>query len=305
MTFECIYCKSASCETFHLKDAKDGADLDISTCLNCGLVQLAHVPTDQELSEFYAKVYRAQYRKSDTPKPKHIYRAGKVGKARIDKIAPFVRAGQKHLDIGAGGGEFVYLSSRLGLKSQGIDPASSYLEFGKNAYDIPLEIKEVADIDPQEKFDIITMFHVLEHLAHPTDVVETVHGLLSDSGLFVVEVPNLEAKRTSPTNTYFKAHITYFTNLSLQLLMSSHFTLELIENERVLFAVFRKKTPEQEQATLRAESVALSLQRIRNKTMGEYLRNGGVFSLFRKIRRQYTERRNSTGKSAREILDQF
>ena len=66
------------------------------------------------------------------------------------------------------------------------------------------------------------------------------HQILKVGGLFVIEVPNLESKATSPFNHFFKAHICYFTSLSLIGLLKDNFSVEYIENEDVIFLICQK-----------------------------------------------------------------
>lgn len=305
MAFSCILCGGNESVVKDTKDAKTSDALPIASCQSCGLVQLETVPSDAELSEFYSIAYRAQYKNQTQPKPKHIYRSGKLAMERLNKMRPFMASGMRHLDIGAGGGEFTYLAARHGLDAQGIDPNSGYLDFGREAYSVPLATKEIADLPTDEKFDVITLFHVLEHLAHPQDVVDQIHSLLKPNGIFVVEIPNLESKRTSPTNTYFKAHISYFTNLALQVLLAGRFKIEVMENTDVLFAICQKRDPIEQADTqeLRRQSVALGNKRLKSKAMGEYLMNGGAFSVLGKISRISDEKSGTKGKEAKAILD--
>nr|WP_166418408.1 class I SAM-dependent methyltransferase [Cochlodiniinecator piscidefendens] len=305
MVFSCILCGGKESRSKSISDAKTGEALDVAACQSCGLVQLARVPTDEELSAFYSTAYRVEYKNQAQPKPKHIFRAGKSALERLQKMQPFFEAGQRHLDIGAGGGEFTYLASRFGLDAHGIDPNSGYLEFGRTAYEVPLETKEVSELPTEPKFDVITMFHVLEHLAHPLEVIEQIHALLSDDGVFVVEVPNLESKRSSPTNHYFKAHITYFTSLSLEVLLSGRFKIEFLDNSNVLYAVCRKIASSDASAIPEGNQNAVDLAntRLKNKALPEYFLNGGAFSIARKTQQTIEELRGSAGRDPKEILD--
>lgn len=308
MSFGCVLCGGAAAETRTLRDAKDGAPLGIALCTACGLVQLAEPPDDAALARFYAADYRKAFRKAETPKLKHVYRAGRLATARLDRLKPWLRPGMRLLDIGAGGGEFVYLARRRGIEAEGIDPSTGYIDFARAAYGVPLEVRDVGSLDPARRFDAITLFHVLEHLRRPGEVVAQIHALLAEGGILVIEVPDLESRETSPYNTFFKAHVSYFTRLSLALLVEERFEAELLESGRVLFAVFRRRAapaPVAERAARMAASVALSRRRLAEKGLGEYLRHGGAFHVFRRIAQILEETRGTRGKAPRQILDAF
>lgn len=303
MAFHCAYCGGNREKSFPTKDAKDGKPLVVAVCLECGLAQLAEVPSDDALEEFYGSKYRSEYKGRRQPALKHAFRAGSRAKERLRKMSGFFKPGDRHLDVGSGGGELTYLAIRAGLDSQGVDLATDYLEFARETYGLTLRNIGLLDVPEDESYQVITMFHVLEHLPRPGDAFTKVHSLLVEDGIFVVEVPNLESKVTSPTNTYFKAHITYFTTASLELLASRHFDVEFFESTRNLFMVLRKKPLSDEHSDLRAASVATSLSRLENKRLSEYAAHGGMTSMIRKIGPTLREKFEIVGKSHRAILD--
>jgi len=305
MPFTCAYCGGNKYKSFLRKDAKDGQPLAVAACLECGLAQLAEIPSDEALKEFYGSKYRIEYKGRKWPTKKHAFRAGTRAKERLSKMGPFIKVGYRHLDVGSGGGEFTYLAKQAGMHAQGIDLATDYLEFARDTYDLTLRNIGLLDIPDSETYQVITMFHVLEHLPRPDDAFAKVHDLLVDDGIFVVEVPNLESKRTSPTNTYFKAHTTYFTQASLEILASKYFSIEFFEKSKYLFAVLRKKPLSNEPDDLRALSVETSLSRLENKNLGEYAANGGLTSMLRKIGPVFREKLIIAGKSHKAVLDRF
>lgn len=85
------------------------------------------------------------------------------------------------LDLGCGDGLFLKLAQKQGVTTLGIDklaPASS------------CTIKSlIEDFKPKQKFDAITMFHVLEHLDSPENVLKTIKHWLEKEGILVIETP--------------------------------------------------------------------------------------------------------------------
>ena len=307
MGFQCIACNSDKSISHMMKDAKAGDLISIACCQNCGLVQLKDVPNELDLFEFYKSKYRVEYRKQDRPSPKHVYRAGAQAISRLKKIRPFIRENTKLLDIGSGGGEFTYLASRMGADASGIDPSSGYLEFGKIHYSIDVEQKQISQLEDTQSYQIVTMFHVLEHLPNPLKVIRKVHQILKVGGLFVIEVPNLESKATSPFNHFFKAHICYFTSLSLIGLLKDNFSVEYVENEDVIFLVCQKTNAKKfkKPSQYNPSAVSLANSRLKYKNLREYILNGGLFKIFKKIPGTIKERYFSHGKDPKIILDSF
>ena len=151
------------------------------------------------------------------------------------------------------------------------------------------------------------MFHVLEHLPNPLKVIRKVYQILKVGGLFVIEVPNLESKATSPFNHFFKAHICYFTSLSLIGLLKDNFSVEYIENKDVIFLVCQKSNAKKFKRPSEYNSSAVSLanSRLKYKNLKEYILNGGLFKIFKKIPGTIKERYYSHGKDPKMILESF
>ena len=304
-SFSCIFCGNTKGEIFPKTDAKNKMPLNVGVCVACGLVQLVDVPSDQELSDFYGSRYRMEYKGHNLPSIKSVFRAAKTASERMRKIASYAQPQARHLDVGSGGGEFTFLAQRAGLIAQGIDPSSDFISFAREAYEIKLRNISLFDVSTDESYEIVTMFHVLEHLSKPGLAIAKVHALLVDDGIFVLEVPNLESKKNSPFNTFFKAHITYFTQASLELLVSRYFKIQFVENDKNLFMVLQKKPMGDEKAELREASVHMALNRLSKKGVIDYLMHGGAISIFRKLLAVFEEKRETTGKSHRAVLERF
>ena len=305
MTFKCVYCSGEVAESREVRDAKDGKPIVVAACSTCGLGQLQRVPSLEELRDFYTRSYRVAYKGLRKPRLKHVFRAGNRAKERLRKMTPYVRSGDVHLDIGSGGGEFVYLAKSAGLNAHGIDLAEDYLNFAKTTYDVDVLHMGIQDLSETGTYDVVTMFHVLEHLSDPEAAFAKVHSVLKDNGVFVVEVPNLESRETAPTNAFFKAHIMYFTRPTLEMIASKYFDVEFIESTRHIFAVLRKRPISDENSELRADSVAVTQDRVRNKTISEYAANGGLSSALRKVVPTVHEKLSIAGKDHKSILDRL
>ncbi len=158
----CVLCGQSSLSTISTVDAKSHSALNVAICCRCGLVQQDPMPSKMELRLFYAHTYRTDYKNTSTPKAKHIYRAGMAAVERVNFLQSHGVHGGKLLDVGAGGGEFVHISTTRGYNSKGIEPNIGYSEFARNQYGVDIKTGELGETG--ETYDIITMFHVLEHM---------------------------------------------------------------------------------------------------------------------------------------------
>ena len=195
--------------------SRSGKPLRTVICEKCGLVwsdPLPHNPCD-----FYENDYRVSYKGTYSPKPKHILRAGNVALSRYQKIEQLFSKPLTILDVGSGGGEFSYLLQTLGHDVKGIEPNKSYAEYSICEYGLNVQIGFVQDANLQkESFDLITIWHVLEHTENPFEVLVKLYTLLKPRGILVIEVPNIEATCQSPKSTFHEAHIFNFNIATLQ-----------------------------------------------------------------------------------------
>lgn len=290
--FQCRLCDCRDSKPFIKKDAKSGDSLSISLCIGCGLIQQTELPNDEELRIYYSHNYRRDYKKTYHPKPKYVRRAGLTALHRISflKRNAVCRDGMRLIDIGAGGGEFVYMSRRAGFDASGLEPNEGYSEFAVKEYGVDIQTAGIDRIE-EESADIISLFHVFEHLAHPLDAMEKIAKGLRSDGLLFIEVPNILQKDASPHNIYFKAHLFYYSRFTLMSAASRWFELVHIEDSGNLMALFRKRqTPLPEIIHPSRDDVQSTIKGMDNKGWGQYLfQGGGLMKPFSKLKRAIEE----------------
>lgn len=97
------------------------------------------------------------------------------------------------LDVGCFTGFFVKKLLQLGFNARGIDFNNKALDFGKKQYGLDKTISNetLQDLIEQgEKFDVITLFEVIEHLEHIGEVLSQVSNLLKKGGIIIISTPN-------------------------------------------------------------------------------------------------------------------
>lgn len=201
--------------------SRSGKPLQTVICRACGLVWSDPRPHDAR--QFYEEEYRLSYKQTYSPKPKHILRAGKVALSRFEKIEPLLADRKAVLDVGTGGGEFAYLLQSLGHRVSGIEPNKGYADYSIREYGLTVQVGFVQDAAfPPESFDVVTIWHVLEHTEDPGSVLALLRSWLKTDGMLVVEVPNVEATCQAPHSTFHEAHLYNFNVVSLRRLAKKH-----------------------------------------------------------------------------------
>jgi 2-polyprenyl-3-methyl-5-hydroxy-6-metoxy-1,4-benzoquinol methylase len=189
------------------------------------------LPTDQELAEWYATQYRQAYKSAVQPALRHVLRAGRNAQWRWQWLRQNTvgldPAQNTHtprsLDIGSSSGEFVYLMHSLGFQAKGIEPHAGYATYARNMLGIDVNnvtLQQGLASEAAESLDLISMFHVLEHLPEPVSALRTIGEKLKPEGLLYIEVPNA-LRLCSPHYMFFRAHTLYFTGQTLRHLLEN------------------------------------------------------------------------------------
>lgn len=121
------------------------------------------------------------------------------------------------LDVGAGTGDFLALAKEKGWDIEGVEPNPSAREKAENK-----GVRLTTNLDElsERKFDVITLWHVLEHLPELDEQIEKLQKLLKQDGLLVVAVPNYKSWDAAHYGRYWAAydvprHLWHFSRTSI------------------------------------------------------------------------------------------
>ena len=142
------------------------------------------------------------------------------------------------LDIGGGACAFANGAARHGFAVTVIEPNEKNKSFADTSRGVRF-IPEMFSSDlihrgilAEHSFDLVTMWHSLEHTAEPREILKTVHALLKPGGILVISVPNLNGLMARVGGTYWAYldvphHLCHFTPTGLrQLVKQSGFRVQ-------------------------------------------------------------------------------
>ena len=227
----CPGCSGQLVQTIANRDGKTGEKLNTVSCSDCGLGRIDPLPSEHELAEWYATQYRQTYKSAVQPALRHVLRAGRNAQLRwqwlrqnsADLDPTRNTLTPRSLDIGSSSGEFVYLMHRLGFQAKGIEPHAGYATWARNVLGIDvnnLTLQQGLASEAAASLDLISMFHVLEHLPEPVSALRTIGEKLKPEGLLYIEVPSA-MRLCSPHYMFFRAHTLYFTGQTLRNLLET------------------------------------------------------------------------------------
>lgn len=171
----------ALCEGDRLTDFLP--DEYIVRCSTCGLVFDSPRPTREEISRFYSQKGLYSDWLAEIPGRDALWRR------RLNIVRSF-KTGGDLLDVGAGIGQFLHFAQPW-FRVEGTEISSEAAAIAKEHYGISLNAAEPEQYEEQgREFDVITLFHTLEHLPYPGRLIATCHRLLRPGGVLVIAVPN-------------------------------------------------------------------------------------------------------------------
>lgn len=143
---------------------------------------------------------------------------------RFRDFANIVR-GKRWLDVGAGSGSVLDRLGPLTLKYAAIEPQAEAAEFlGELGHPVFRRLEDA----PRSGFDVVTLFHVFEHLLEPLNVLDNIRERLTGNGRLVIEIPHasdfLIGFVDSPefrAHTFWSEHLILHTRASISALLEA------------------------------------------------------------------------------------
>lgn len=273
----CSVCGSHESQTLSRYDRRL-KHLHTLVCGHCGLIRTDPMPTDAEISRYYAHEYRFDYQLAGSaPSRAHVTRRTQEAEERMVLLAPVLQPGAELLDVGCGSGEFLACLARTGCRGIGIDPGAAYAEYARDSLGLDITVTDLenAGFSP-ERFDVLTAHHVVEHLPDPVGILRRMRDLIRPDGVVYISVPDMTpGDRPAFLRLHF-AHVHGFTPPTLKL---AAWEAGLIQDSRFTQSgctmVFRRAT--EGDAPVRpdpAHAANLVAQQPANDIAGHYLRLG-------------------------------
>ena len=206
---------------FYLPDRK------VVRCKRCGLERLERIPSGgHDLhTGFYERGEIVDAIEKEWSSP-HVLEHHMGWLKAVFMVAGirFPNAGGRLFEIGCGGGHLLAHLRDCGMQVGGIDASSSFVELAKTKFGLPVSCSLIESLDiPEESYDYILSYHVIEHLEHPSILFEKARCLLRSGGYLFIETPVPDLSRVSPglkrhpTHGYGSSeHSHFFTSETLR-----------------------------------------------------------------------------------------
>ncbi len=206
-------------ESFHL-----------SKCLNCSFEFTNPRPSIKEIGRYYQSENYISHHSTNTSLFHQLYRlirnymfGKKMGYIRTYFRKPYNEISL--MDYGAASGDFLaYCIAQNIKKTIGIEQDASCRKAAADTHGIPLKSPEELGALPQNSLDVITLWHVLEHIHNVDEVIALFHKLLDENGILAIAVPNINCLDRKIYGSYWAAydvprHIYHFNTTTISILM--------------------------------------------------------------------------------------
>ncbi|TDQ17072.1 methyltransferase family protein [Algoriphagus boseongensis] len=219
--------KCPLCKSGHFLNHQEIPDFAVSKesfvicrCTNCNLLFTNPRPGQEEIGPYYEFPEYFSHddeSKSLTQSIYNLVRKRNI-KNKIHLIESYVRKGT-WLDYGCGTGELLYAAKENNWKVAGIEPNEKARGLANKK--LGEKVKESLDeIKKSKSFDVITLFHVLEHIHELRKTVKKLLNRLNSNGYIIIAVPNPESEDAKHYGKYWAGwdvprHLYHFDKTSI------------------------------------------------------------------------------------------
>lgn len=203
----------------------------IVKCLDCGFVYLDNPfqikDEQQNYEDYFHSAKLAEY--NEISKDENIKQARNINEQRLRLIGKY-SPGEKMLDVGCGRGFFLHHAQEKGFHGEGVEISRLAAQYASEHYNLTVHICNLEqELNVDGNFDVITLWHVLEHFQNPRLVLENIRQLLNPGGRIFIEVPNLNSLKfqlSSRKNKWRggnhpKYHRSFFTRETLDRMLET------------------------------------------------------------------------------------
>ena len=240
------------CGNTNLIDVLDCKDLsltqeqfDIIECPNCTVRVTSPIPAADKIAPYYNFTDYISHTDTNKGWMNQLYH--KVRKRTLTQKTNWIQSlftGFKGnlLEIGAGTGAFANAMKNKGWNVTALEPDQTTRTRAKDNYNLDLLPIEALYNLPENSFDVITLWHVLEHVHDLNGYFKAIHKLLKQNGRLIIAVPNYTSFDARFYKTFWAAydvprHLYHFSPKSIASL-SNKYRFKIVETRPMWFDSF-------------------------------------------------------------------
>lgn len=201
---------------------------NLCKCNSCGFVFTNPVPESSEIGRYYETEKYFSHNSENKGVFSKIYTGVRnLNLTNKFKIIERYKSSGKLLDIGCGTGEFLNYGLKKNWKVKGIEPNLNAQEFAKTKYGIDVVNESELNIFNNNLFDVVTMWHVLEHVFDLNERMQTIFKILKKDGIAIIALPMIDSPDSIKFGKYWAGldvprHLHHFSSSSFEKLATKN-----------------------------------------------------------------------------------
>ncbi|MBA4198435.1 MAG: class I SAM-dependent methyltransferase [Chitinophaga sp.] len=230
------YTNCPSCQSSNISKVLRAKDYTVSNqifeiwhCNNCTLRFTQNIPDTVNIGSYYQSTAYVSHSDTQEGLINKLYHLIRNRTLQTKKQLIIAESGLQKgalLDVGAGTGAFSNTMQQAGWAVTGLEPDDTARKVAADKYQLQLQSPENLFKQNNKSFDVITMWHVLEHVHDLHQYIETFYKILQPNGILVIAVPNYTSYDAELYHQYWAAydvprHLYHFSPKSIELLMAA------------------------------------------------------------------------------------
>ena len=191
------------------------------------ILETRPVPSPADMPKYYISDDYAPHKKKGFALMDSLYRwvRNRQNAYKFHLINRYQPQAERFLDIGAGTGSFAGYVQEKGKRVFAVEPSGEARAIAGKEQPGVRFFADIKDIPPSEKFDVITLWHVLEHIDDLREYLRRIYEMLEKKGYAFLALPNYKSYDAQVYGEYWAAydvprHIRHFSRTSIRRLMA-------------------------------------------------------------------------------------
>ncbi len=246
------YTACPSCGSSEISKKFSAKDYTVSSehfevwhCAQCEIRFTQHIPVEEEVGAYYQSEEYISHSNTSKGLVNRLYQTVrnltlKQKRNWVQKVSG--RDSGKILDIGCGTGEFLSTMKAARWETLGLEPDPSARAQAQNNHGLQVHEQDHLFDLSKANFDIISMWHVLEHVHRLHPYLDQIQEVLKPEGRLIIAVPNYQSKDADIYQEHWAAydvprHLYHFSPKGMEMLLEAH-GFELVQKKLMPFDSF-------------------------------------------------------------------
>jgi 2-polyprenyl-3-methyl-5-hydroxy-6-metoxy-1,4-benzoquinol methylase len=231
------YIKCPGCGNNNIVKALRAKDFTVSGelfeiwhCNDCSLRFTQNIPSQNAIGKYYQSqdyVSHSDTKKGFINRLYHLVRNHTLQSKKKLIVKYSENKNGNLLDVGAGTGAFTNTMQLAGWNVTGLEPDETARENAFQNHNLQLQTLDALFQQKKNSFDVITMWHVLEHVHELHNYLDTFQKILKPNGALIIAVPNYTSEDAKHYGEFWAAydvprHLYHFSPASMEKIMEQH-----------------------------------------------------------------------------------